>query len=246
MTDRVLNVLIVPRAAGSSSGLDHADGSPQTLLVDRQPLFLAALATLLSAAPVNANVRTLTRSDAALEMLHQFAADLVLCEARAVPLSGPDLASTLSERSPSTKVVLLADEDETETLLSAIHSGATGFFTKDCPPNEFIEGIQAVLAGHFVVERSLVDPALTAVVGKGLTDIERSPSSLSASERGILAMVGQAQSIASIALERGISQKTVRNQLSNAYRKLGIRNRTEAILWAVRLGLVDADVAGRD
>jgi len=243
-TAKVLIMLIVPRVADSyfaAIGL-----CPQTLLIDSQPLFLAALSSLLSAPPVNARVQAVTRSDTALEMLTRLGADLVVCDARAVPHTGPELASTIGERSPTTKVVLLADSEDSEMLLSAVRSGAYGFFTKDCPPDEFLEGIQAVLAGHLVVARRLVYGALTALEGKHLASVERPSNSLSTSERGILIMVSHAQSIASIAIERGITRKTVRNHLSNIYKKLGVRNRTEAILCAARLGLVKADGADRE
>jgi DNA-binding NarL/FixJ family response regulator len=215
------------------------------LLVDRQPLVLAAIASLLSGPPLNAQVRTVTRSDAALDAAGQLAPDLVLCEVRAVPLSGPELAAALAERGTPTKVVLLADEEDDEMLLAAVHSGATGFFTKECPPDEFVEGVRAVLAGHFVIARSLIRPGLGALVMRDGPGPPRPLSALSVSERGILAMVGEAQSIAGISVARGISRKTVRNHLSNIYRKLGVRNRTEAILCAARLGLINTDRPNR-
>jgi DNA-binding NarL/FixJ family response regulator len=239
-------VLIVPRVADTFWLSDPGAAPPQALIVDRQPLFLAAIASLLSTPPLNAGVRVATRTDTALEAMSQHPADLVLCEIRAVPLSGAELAAALSERSPSTRVVLLAEEEDDEMLLAAIRSGATGFFTKACPPEEFLEGVRAVLAGHLVVDRSLAQHALGAVFTHDWPSIYRPPSSLSSSERGILAMVTHAQSIASIAAARGITRKTVRNHLSNIYRKLGVRNRTEAILCAARMGLVDADSAARE
>jgi DNA-binding NarL/FixJ family response regulator len=216
------------------------------LVVGRQRLFLAAIASLLSTPPLSADVRILTRTDAALEAMGEFTPDLALCEVRAVPLSGREFASALALRSPPTKVVLLADASDDEMLISAIHSGATGFFTKECPSDEFLEGVRAVLAGHFVVAQSLTRRALGVVITRDVLSTGHSLGSLSASERGILAMVGEAQSIATIAVARGISPKTVRNHLSNIYRKLGARNRTEAILCAARLGLVNADAPSRN
>jgi len=239
-------VLIVPHVAEALWLADPEVGPPQVLIVDRQPLFLAAIASLLSTPPLSATVRVVTRTDTALESMSQLAADLVLCEVRAAPVSGPELAATLSERNPSTKVVLLSEEEDDEMLVAAIHSGATGFFTKACPSEEFLEGVRAVLAGHFVVDRSLVQQTLTAVVTRDWSTTYSPANSLSSSERGILAMVTHAQSIASIAAARGITRKTVRNHLSNIYRKLGVRNRTEAILCAARMGLVNADAAARE
>jgi two-component system nitrate/nitrite response regulator NarL len=64
---------------------------------------------------------------------------------------------------------------------------------------------------------------------------------LSPSEAGILSMVAQAQPIRMIAERRGISQKTVRNHLASIYRKIGVCNRTEAVLWTARTGLALSD-----
>lgn len=243
----VLDVLIIPRTAEGSWPPASGTPPPHALLVDRQPLFLAAVASLLSSPPLQAEVQTVTRTDAALEAIRQAAIDIVFCEVQAAPLSGPELASVLAEQDPDIKVVLLADKEDDEILLGAIRSGAAGFFTKECPSDEFLEGVRMILAGHFVVDRSLVRRGLQAVMIEGGSHLRRPIDSLSASERTILVMVGQAQSIATISVARGISRKTVRNHLSNIYRKLGVRNRTEAVLCAARLGLVNADavVAGR-
>jgi DNA-binding NarL/FixJ family response regulator len=68
----------------------------------------------------------------------------------------------------------------------------------------------------------------------------RNASQLSPTERDILAMIGDAKSIPFIAETRGISNKTVRNHLANIYRKLELRSRTEAMLWAARMGLTSS------
>ena len=100
-----------------------------------------------------------------------------------------------------------------------------------------MEGVEAILAGHYVIARDLVQPTLVRLAGQVPGDSGNPLDQLSAAERTILLMVGQAQSIRTIAANRGISQKTVRNHLANIYRKLELRNRSEAILWSARMGL---------
>ena len=68
-------------------------------------------------------------------------------------------------------------------------------------------------------------------------EAKRSPNELSPTELAILAMIGRAESIPAIAESRGISNKTVRNHLAKIYRKLELHGRTEAMLWAARMGL---------
>jgi DNA-binding NarL/FixJ family response regulator len=127
-------------------------------------------------------------------------------------------------------------------LLRALACGAAGFFTKDAAPNEFLDGVQAVCAGHYAVGSKLAAAALAAFAGGQAGADPSSDAGLSPAEQRILNLVGQAQSTRSIAEARGISEKTVRNHLANIYRKLDVKNRSEAILWSARMGLAGSAV----
>jgi DNA-binding NarL/FixJ family response regulator len=227
-------VIIQPTRAGPDRET-IPPASPRVLLIDRQPLFLEVIRRLLAAPPLNADVAVATRSDAAVELARQTSVDLVICDVRAEPVAGPELAGMLATRCPQVRVILLADGDDKPVLVGALLSGAAGFFAKDTAEEEFVEGVLAVLHGYFTVGHNLMQQTLAKLAGKG--DSRQPLSQLSATEHSILVMIGEAQSIRTIAGVRGISQKTVRNHLGSIYRKLHLRNRTEAILWAARMGL---------
>jgi len=163
--------------------------------------------------------------------------DLLFCEARATPLTGADLAGRIRDEGLPTRVILIGDADDHQWLVSRLGCGATGFFTKDAAPEVFLKGIKAVLAGHFVLGRELLPATLQRLAGKVQPDAEGQLGQLSQAERRILDLIGQAQSTRAIAASRGISEKTVRNHLSSIYRKLQIRNRSEAIVWSARAEL---------
>jgi len=209
----------------------------RVLLVDRQPLFLAALAEVIKGARPQVRIETMTRSDQAIDAVSTGSIDLIFCEARARPLAGPEVVTRVSALGKATRVILLGDPEDRSLLVGALACGAAGFFTKDASPEEFMEGVEAILAGHYVIARDLVQPTLVRLAGQIPGDSGNPLDQLSAAERTILLMVGQAQSIRTIAANRGISQKTVRNHLANIYRKLELRNRSEAILWSARMGL---------
>jgi len=216
----------------------------RVLLVDRRPLFLAALAQHILSASPRAWIETVTRSDEAVDTASGQAIDLILCEARAEPLMGPEVAAKLSALGLKTRVVLLGDAEDQRLLVESLGCGASGFFTKDASPEEFLEGIDAVLSGHYVVGRGLVQQTLARLAGWRPQDPGTRLQKLSEAERSILVMVGQAQSTRAIAASRGISQKTVRNHLASIYRKLELRNRSEAIVWSARAGLTEVAVEG--
>jgi DNA-binding NarL/FixJ family response regulator len=207
------------------------------MLVDRRPLVLAALAELIQAAYPRAAIDITTDSEDALLVARERPMDLLFCEARATPLTGADLAGRIRGEGLRTRVILIGDADDDQLLVSHLGCGATGFFTKDAAPEEFHEGIKAVLAGHFVLGRELLPATLERLAVKARPDAEGQLGQLSQAERRILDLIGRAQSTRAIAASRGISEKTVRNHLASIYRKLQIRNRSEAIVWSARAEL---------
>jgi len=224
-------VVIVPRLF---EGPLHAE-SPRALMVGQYPLVLAALARLVSGPPLNMTVELSTRSDEAIQRVTDEGHELLFCDLRSPPMTGVELATRLTLSSSPTRVVLLADEEDAPLLVAALDCGAAGFFTREASANEFVEGVQAVIAGHCAIGRSLARLALGRLAGHqpaGGGLYER----LSVAERGIFALVGEAQSTREIAAARGISPKTVRNHLGSIYRKLEVRNRSEAIKWSIRMG----------
>jgi DNA-binding NarL/FixJ family response regulator len=208
----------------------------ETLVIDRQPLFLAALASLLAAPPLSARVSTVDRSDTGLEIVRGGGLDLVLCEVGSEPMSGTELVQALADETPAVPVILLSDHDDEDLLTAALLSRAAGVFSKDSGLDEFLVGVRAVIAGHRAISSGLMGRLLQRIEHPS-RELRRGGSQLSPTELEILAMIGHAQSIPAIAASRGISAKTVRNHLAKIYRKLELHGRTEAMLWAARMGV---------
>ena len=233
-------MVVVPRREeGTGSDELAVGGTPAVLLIDRQPLFLAALATLLTSPPVNATVRYTSSTEEGLAIARSGRFHVVFCEVKAEPLTAVELADSLAGLQPPVPLILLGEPDDEGLLASALHTSVAGMFTKDATLDEFLAGVNAVLAGHRAVGSRLMSRVLLR-----LTDVtvpqRRNASQLSPTERDILAMIGDAKSIPFIAETRGITNKTVRNHLANIYRKLELRSRTEAMLWAARMGLTSS------
>lgn len=230
-------MVVVPgRSLAGGPSKVEAEGGPNLLLIDRQPLFLAALGSLLTAPPVHARVQVAHDSDAGLEIALQGEVHLVFCEVRAEPIRAVDLAERLAEVTPRVPVILLGEPEDERLLAAALHTSVAGLFTKDAPLEEFLVGVQTVLSGHRAVGSNLMGLVLARLSDNG-SSARRPASHLSPTELDILTMIGEAKSIPVIAAARGISHKTVRNHLANIYRKLELRSRTEAMLMAARMGL---------
>lgn len=232
--------MVVVPAPSASPPLDTHAPTVRALIIDRQPLFLAALASLLEAPPICAEVVTAARSDVGLEIARSAPIHIVLCEVPAEPLSGVELARRLAEDGIDVPVVLLGEDGEEHQLIAALGMKVAGAFSKSSAVGEFLVGVRVVLSGHRAIGSALLIELLEKPqVPRGVNG-RSSTGHLSPTELAILAMIGQAQSIPAIAASRGISHKTVRNHLAKIYRKLELHGRTEAMLWAARMGLTES------
>ena len=230
-------MVVIPAADTNLAEERAAPTQMRALIIDRQPLFLAALAGLLKAPPLCASVMTEHRSDVGIEMARSLPIDVVFCELRAEPLSGIDVVQALAQDGSRLPVILLGDDADGGQLAAALATNAAGLFTKNANLDEFLVGVRAVVAGHRAVASGLVQRLLERLSDPVHDDRGRVAHQLSPTELEILAMVGEAKSITAIAASRGISHKTVRNHLAKIYRKLELHGRTEAVLWATRMGL---------
>jgi DNA-binding NarL/FixJ family response regulator len=230
--------MVVPGGSAWASGAGKLDPEvgPYLLLIDRQPLFMAALSTLLTAPPVRARIQVAHDSRAGLEIALSGGVHLVFCEVRSEPIPAIEVAERLSKLTPRVPVILLGEPEDDRLMAAALHTSVAGLFTKDAAIDEFLVGVQTVLSGHRAIGSHLMGLVL-ARLSDSPAHARRPTSKLSPTELDILTMIGEAKSIPFIAAARGISHKTVRNHLANIYRKLELRSRTEAVLWAAKMGL---------
>jgi DNA-binding NarL/FixJ family response regulator len=228
-----VNLLVAPRADGAA---DHTRRikSPALLLIDRQPLFLQALWSLLGAPPLEATIRATTDSAEGVRLASERDLDLVICDVLASPMSGRMVIRAIADVAPGVPVILLGEPSELAPELSLLLEGAAGMLTKAADPEQLIAGVVAVLAGHQAIATGLLEPLLATRPARS-----QQPSHLAGQlshvEREVLALLGEAHSVPDIAVARGISQKTVRNHMASIYRKLELRNRAEAMLYAARM-----------
>jgi DNA-binding NarL/FixJ family response regulator len=230
-------VIVVPAAPSAARPEQLSRTQLEVLLIDRQPLFLAALGSLLAGPTVAAHVTTAARSDVGLDMVRNGTIDLVCCEMHAEPVPGVELVRLMSAERPGLPVILLGDLTDETQFAAAIAADAAGLFTKSSYPEEFLAGVNAVMSGHRAIGSGVLAQLFAGLSSPHAQEPKRVGHQLSPTELEILAMIGQAQSIPAIAASRGISHKTVRNHLAKIYRKLELHGRTEAMLWAARMGL---------
>jgi DNA-binding NarL/FixJ family response regulator len=232
-------MVVVPgpsSVAGTAIALGSPNG-PGVLVIDRQPLFRAALSRLLSAPPIAARIYVVDDSEVGLEIAQGGAIDLVFCDIRITPIPALEVAKELARLAPPIPLIVLGEREDEELMTNAIQASVAGVFTKDSALDEFLVGVQAVMSGHRAVGANLMGQVLDRLSAKSRDARRPGGGQLSPTELAILTQIGQARSIPAIAASRGISHKTVRNHLASIYRKLDLSSRTEAMLCAARMGL---------
>ena len=126
-------------------------GGPRILVVESHSLVGAAIGGLLGGPPLDAVVETVLDAQTAMARLDAADFDLVVCELSDPPSRATELVARLAARGNDLPVVFLAAAEEEQLVLDSLTSGATGFFTTDCAPDEFIEGLSSVLQGHYTI-----------------------------------------------------------------------------------------------
>jgi NarL family two-component system response regulator LiaR len=213
----------------------------RVLICDDQIIVCEGLHRILNADPEIQVVGAAHDGMEALEMVSQHKPDLVLMDLKMPNMNGITATRKIRDQFPDVHVLVLTTYDDDDWIFDAIRSGAEGYLLKDTPPKELIHAIKGTIEG-----RSYLDPNIT---GKLLSNIAQTtttqapPTSFQFSEREyqILKLLAQGISNADIARQLYLTEGTVRNYTSAIFQKLGVSDRTQAAVMAIRYGLVDLE-----
>jgi two-component system response regulator DesR len=188
------------------------------LLADDQQLVRSALAALLELDEAFEVVAQVGRGDQVVAAAREHQADVALLDIEMPGLDGLAAAAALTQEVPQCRVIILTTFGRPGYLRRAMESGALGFVVKDAPAEQLADAVRRVAAGERVV-----DPALAAATLAG------GASPLTGRERDVLVAARSGATVADIAGKLFLSEGTVRNYLSAAIAKTGVRNRVEAV-----------------
>jgi two-component system, NarL family, response regulator LiaR len=163
--------------------------------------------------------------------------DVVLMDLMMPGLDGIEATRRILRERPATRVIALTSFLDDDKVLPAVRAGAAGYLLKDVEPGELVRAIHTVNDGE-----PLLHPAVTARVMRELSEGDEPAATadggLTAREREVLALVARGLPNKLIARELGIAEKTVKTHVSSILAKLGVSDRTQAALLAVRRGWV--------
>jgi DNA-binding NarL/FixJ family response regulator len=209
----------------------------RVLVVDDQQLIRDGIASLLALQPGVDVVGTAADGRAAVDAALALAPDVVLMDVRMPELDGVDSTAVLRREAPGCRVIMLTTFDDEDYVVRALTAGATGYLLKDLPAGELAAAIRLACAGVAPIDPSvaqrLAGTAAAPDRHQSTCDNAADPGSpLTAREREVLRLVATGSTNREIAARLYLSEGTVKNHISRILGRLGLRDRTQAAVYA--------------
>jgi DNA-binding NarL/FixJ family response regulator len=217
--------------------LDSNPPPIRVLIVDDQTLFRAGLGRLLHADPRIEIVGDAGDGAEAVKMAAALKPQVVLMDLKMPNLDGIGATREIVATCPDVKVLILTSFDADNQVIQALKAGASGYLLKDSNVESVVSSLLAVVAGERVMASAVANRVVDMLTGG--TSTKEFYDGLTAREMEILKLLAGGMANKQIAYHLTISEKTVRNHVSNMYEKLNVFDRTQAALYAVRKGLIE-------
>ena len=214
-----------------------ATRAARVLIADDQSLFRAGLARLLDEDPRVDVVGQANDGLDAVKLAAKLKPDVVLMDIKMPGIDGVEATRQIGESNPDIKVVVLTTFDTDSQVIQALKAGARGYVLKDSTADSIVSTIVAVMSGERVMAGAVANRVLDMLTGTSTP--KEFYDGLTNREIEILKLLANGMANKQIAYRLKISEKTVRNHVSNTYEKLGIYDRSQAVLYAVKKGLVE-------
>ena len=176
----------------------------------------------------------------AIKLASELEPDVILMDLVMPGVDGVTAMRAVRKRSPRSRVIVLTSFLDDERLMPAIEAGADGYLLKDVEPSELARAIRTAQTGEAMIAPSVAGRLLRTLSrprSASTVDADR----LTRREREVLELIAAGRSNKRIAFELGIAEKTVKTHVGHVFAKLGVTDRTQAALIAVRSGLVSGD-----
>ncbi|WP_119073047.1 response regulator [Aggregatilinea lenta] len=217
------------------------------VIVDDHPVFRQGVRNLFEVEEGIEVIGEGASGEEALELVHHLQPDVVVLDINLPNMNGLQVTSRLKAGHLNTRVVLLTAYDDREQVLHAMRSGASAYCPKDIEPELLVDIVRRVANGLYVVDnhtfdeetlRMWLDAGVEAATGPYMIDPGEHFVPLSPREMEILQYVTQGKSNKEIAQSLGISHQTVKNHMTSILKKLDVRDRTQAAVYALKRGWV--------
>lgn len=201
------------------------------LLVDDQSIIREGLASLLCTQSDLEIVGEADNGQNAIAQATSLNPDVILMDVRMPIMDGVAAIKVLSQQAPEIKILVLTTFDDDEYVTQAIASGAKGYLLKDTPSAELAQAIRSIYSGYTQLGPGLLEKALGTNPPNSVT-IPPELEELTIREQEVLELIAQGYNNREIAAELYITERTVKNHVNSILRRLNLRDRTQAAIFA--------------
>ena len=211
----------------------------RVLIADDHPVVRQGLRSFLESRGGITVVGEVADTEAAVAEAARLRPDVVLMDLAMPGAGGVAATRRITEQRPETRVLVLTSFAGDDEVVPAVRAGAAGYLLKDVDPAELEQAVRLVAAGERVLHPRAASRVMAQVAAGGPAPSARPAASLTPREREVLALLAGGLSNRQLARRLVVSEKTVKTHVSNILAKLGLADRTQAALYAVREGLVE-------
>ncbi|MER5420987.1 response regulator transcription factor [Streptosporangium roseum] len=209
----------------------------RVLIVDDHPVVRQGLRTFLGLQDDLDVVGEAADGAEAVALVESLAPDVLLLDLKMPVLDGLGTLVRLAEQGLTPRVLVLTSVGDREDVAPAMRAGASGFLYKDVDPAALVQAIRAVYGGQVLLAPEAAEAMLSVPAPAPAPAAGRYVAPLTDRELEVLALIASGRSNREIARELAVAEKTVKTHVSNVLMKLGVQDRTQAALYAVRNGL---------
>ncbi len=207
---------------------------PQSLLiVDDHPLFRKGVIQLIQAAPEFRFVGEAASGKEGLALARRLEPDMILLDLNMKDMSGVEVLKTLKDEGLDARIIMLTVSDQAEDLMAALQAGADGYLLKDMEPEDLMQQLAEAARGKITISERLTQLLVTSLREKS-RPAHPAEAALTEQENRILEQLIEGKSNKLIARDLGIAEGTVKVHVKHVLKKLNLRSRVEAAVWADR------------
>jgi DNA-binding NarL/FixJ family response regulator len=209
------------------------------LLADDHAVVRRGLAMVLDAQPDLVVVAEAATGAEAVAAAAREAVDLAVLDVSMPGMTGLEAAAELTRHLPALKVLMLSMYDNEQYVYEALRAGACGYVLKSAADRDLVDGCRAAMRGEPFLYPAAIAVLIADYLERIRTSVEAPPDPLTPRELEVVKLIAEAYTSDGIALELGITRRTVDRHRENILAKLGMRDRVELARYAIRRGLIE-------
>ncbi|MCG8487711.1 MAG: two-component system response regulator NarL [Chromatiales bacterium] len=211
----------------------NATAAQRIVVIDDHPLLRKGLQQLADLSPDIEIIGEADSGPEGINMVNELKPDLILLDLNMPEMSGLEVLAKLKSSESTARVVMLTVSNAEEDVVAALRSGADGYLLKDMKPTQLMQKLNEVAEGRVALSPNVAECLARAMQAEGARDAALSTLDLTDREREILSHISEGESNKVIARALSIAESTVKVHVKHLLKKLGLKTRVEAAVWAV-------------